>query len=221
MDQTVAAAQTAFASKGTKFERDGAVFDQPITPYPLVACLLRVAIANDERLAVADFGGGLGSTYFQCRGFLSCLKELRWYVVEHAALAQRGRELLEADGLVFSNALDEVGAAAHPQVVLFSSVLQYLDDPYATLAQAARLRPRAIIVDRNPESESPSDTFTVQVLPRYLGSRRVPCRVFGAKRIEDALQGYRRTFEFSAIDPDMQVDGLLVKMRGALYELAD
>jgi putative methyltransferase (TIGR04325 family) len=217
-ERMVAAAQAAFASKGTKFERDGAVFDQPVTPYHLAACLLRIAMANDGRLAIADFGGGLGSSFFQCRQFLSCLNELQWYVVEQPALVRRGRELFEGEELHFRDTLLDISAAAQPQVVLFSGVLQYLDDPYGVLAEAVALNPRAIIVDRNPESDNLEDAFSVQALPRYLGSRRIPCRVFGARSIESALPGYSRAFDFSTIDPDMHADGLLVKMRGSLYE---
>lgn len=51
------------------YERDSATFAQLALPYPLLAVLLRVAARNSGRLSILDFGGSLGSTYFQCRGF--------------------------------------------------------------------------------------------------------------------------------------------------------
>src|SRR5450755_262798 len=51
------------------FERDSVTFDKLELQWPLLAMLLRVAAENGGQLSVLDFGGSLGSTYYQCRGF--------------------------------------------------------------------------------------------------------------------------------------------------------
>src|SRR5665213_1740940 len=59
-DRVTAATEAAVKSGGNLFDRDSVVFDHPITPFPLLACLLRAAHLNDN-IAVIDFGGALGS----------------------------------------------------------------------------------------------------------------------------------------------------------------
>ncbi len=79
------------------FERDGVLFSEPDFPYSLLAGLLRVAALDRGQLKVLDFGGALGSSYFQCRPWLSGLAALRWLVVEQPNYVKLGRERL-ADG---------------------------------------------------------------------------------------------------------------------------
>ena len=92
------------------FERDGVVFDQPDYNFPLLACLLRVATESGNRLRVLDFGGSLGSTYFQCRPFLGGVSELRWTVVEQPQFVECGRREFE-DGEVQALAFRSRSAA--------------------------------------------------------------------------------------------------------------
>src|SRR5712691_6915719 len=51
------------------FERDSVLFEKPDYPFPIIAATLKQALASDGRLSVLDFGGSLGSSYFQCRSF--------------------------------------------------------------------------------------------------------------------------------------------------------
>ena len=218
LEKVNSATRRAVASNGREFERDGFLFDGPITPFPLVACLLRVATANGGNLVVADFGGSLGSSFYQCREFLSGLRKLRWLVVDQAQFVQCGRKSFQQENLRFYETLEEAATEAAPDVVLFSGVLQYLNDPYDILARAAALRPRAIIIDRNPESTRKTDVFTVQIVPEDIYQARLPFRIFGAGNVDAHLVGYRQTFGFAAVDPDMRTGYLTVKFRGALHE---
>src|SRR2546423_4469658 len=64
------------------YERDSVLFDRIAYSWPLLASLLWIAAKNRGRLNVLDFGGSLGSSYFQNRQFISGLNEIRWYVIE-------------------------------------------------------------------------------------------------------------------------------------------
>ena len=50
------------------------------------------AAANGGRLEVVDFGGALGSTWWQHREELSALGLRRWVVVEQPQFIEAGRE---------------------------------------------------------------------------------------------------------------------------------
>ena len=69
------------------YERDSVLFDQVEHSFPLLAGLLRAALSQQGELVVLDFGGALGSTYLQCREFLTPLKRLVWCIVEQPARA--------------------------------------------------------------------------------------------------------------------------------------
>ena len=53
------------------YERDSYLFDEVQYYYPLLSSLLWVASQNNNTLSIIDFGGSLGSSYYQNRFFLS------------------------------------------------------------------------------------------------------------------------------------------------------
>ena len=67
-------------------ERDGMTFDTKQLSWIVIAMLLSSAARNDNSLNVLDFGGSLGSMYFQNIEFLKHLKRLRWAIVEQKIL---------------------------------------------------------------------------------------------------------------------------------------
>jgi len=67
------------------YERDSVLFNEVQYAWPLLAGLMWVAAQSRGRLNVLDFGGSLGSTYFQNRAFLRDLPEVRWNIIEQPA----------------------------------------------------------------------------------------------------------------------------------------
>jgi putative methyltransferase (TIGR04325 family) len=107
------------------YERDSAVFDQIQHPYALLAFLLRAAVMNHNRLRLVDFGGSLGTTYFQTRAFISSLEQIRWSVVEVPRLVECGRELVANDELSFHYTIDEAQASSGATTIPLSGVIGY------------------------------------------------------------------------------------------------
>ncbi|MBT3380500.1 MAG: methyltransferase, TIGR04325 family [Lentisphaerae bacterium] len=142
-------------------ERDSVLLDEIPYSWPVLATLLRAAGANGNRLCVLDFGGALGSSYFHCREFLSPLDSLRWHVVEQPHTVASGRRCLVDQPLRFFDTIDDALAESPADVLLLSSVLQYLPDPAAFLRDAAARRFPYILIDRMPFS-SGSPRLTVQ-----------------------------------------------------------
>jgi len=209
----------AVSVAGSGVERDGVVLKEVQVPFPLVACLLRAAIKGGaRRLHVIDFGGALGSSYHQCKLMLAPIAHLDWRIVEQAGFVTRGRAFHVTESLTFHETLEAAAVPNRPDVILFSSVLHYLPDPGEILARAVALEPRAIIIDRTPVSALPSETFTIQYVPKDIYPARLPVRIFGVGQIDTLLAGYVRIVDFETVDPEMNVGSLLVKYRGALYE---
>jgi len=180
--ERVRAAALAVKRGEAAFERDSVTFAAHET-WPHLEVLERIAIAREGRLRVLDFGGSLGSTFFQCRRDLTGLAELAWSVVEQAAFVACGRREFEGGGLRFFDSVESAAEAGPPDLVLLSSVLQYLADPDDVARRIARAAPAAILIDRTPERDAPGDAVYVQHVPASIYRASYPFRVFGRGRL--------------------------------------
>ena len=183
------------------FERDAILFEQRDYPWPLLTCLLYVAARRDGKLRVVDFGGSLGSTYRQCATFLRGVKALHWSVVEQASFVELGQREFTTPELTFHPDLAQALAAPQADVALFSSVLQYVEEPQAVLAVAADSGVPFILLDRTPFIAGPRDRLTVQTVSKRVVPASYPAWFFSRERFMRALAGrYRLVEEFPAID---------------------
>ena len=113
------------------YERDSVLFDEIEYAWPGLAGLMWSRLRCGGTLNVLDFGGSLGSTYFQNRAFLSVLPGVRWNIVEQSRHVETGKAWFEDDRLRFYPDIADCLADTQPNVVLLSNVLQYLEHPYA------------------------------------------------------------------------------------------
>lgn len=156
------------------FERDSVLLAEPEPPFALLAGLLAAAAASGGCLRVLDFGGSLGSTYFQCRPFLAGLAELRWSIVEQPAHVACGQAEFATDQLRFHATVDACLVADRPSVLVLSSVLPYLPEPRAFLADMVARQFDWILVDRTFFHDGPRDRLTVQRVPRAIYAASYP-----------------------------------------------
>jgi len=184
------------------FERDSVCFYHEEYRWPTLACLLRVAAENDGKLRVLDFGGSLGSFYFQHRKHFRDLKEVRWSVVEQPHFVACGREEFQDDVLKFYESIDDCMAAGTVDVVFCSSVLEYLEKPYEILGSMARSGVPYILFDRTPFIEGDCDRLTVQHVPVTIYPASYPAWFFSSVRFEQELSkmGLKKVVEFDGED---------------------
>jgi len=168
-------------------ERDSVLFDEVEYAWPLLAGLMWVAARCEGTLNVLDFGGSLGSTYFQNRAFLSALPEVRWNVVEQARHVETGKAWFEDDHLRFYADITDCLAETQPNVVLLSGVLQYLERPYTILDRVLALPCEHVIVDRTPFWSGPSDRLCVQTAPPSIYPASFPSWIFSRERFQQRL----------------------------------
>jgi putative methyltransferase (TIGR04325 family) len=147
------------------FERDSVIFDRPEYRFPVIAGLLRAVVGSGGRLCVADFGGSLGSLYFQCRPWLPRLNSLEWLVIEQPGHVACGRRHFEDRELRFFETMEACLQQHHPNVLLLSSVLQYLPDPHTALQRLLHHGLDHLIIDRTAFLKADQDRLTVQKVP--------------------------------------------------------
>ncbi len=172
------------------FERDSVLFDEVIYSFPVLAGLLRAAVENEGHLSVLDFGGALGSSFYQCHKFLSVLPGVQWGVVEQPHFVQCGQEHFRTDQLDFFFTVKEGVEKIRPNVALLSSVLQYVPEPDEILNELMVNGIQYLIIDRTPFSDSEDDIITVQHVSASIYPASYPCRVFSKKTFLEKLAGH-------------------------------
>ncbi|MBX5236918.1 methyltransferase, TIGR04325 family [Rhizobium sp. NLR22b] len=174
------------------YERDTVIFRERIYSHPLLAWLLYVASRSDGRLRVVDFGGALGSSYFQHRSKLAHLAELKWCVVEQPHFAEAGRAEFEDGLLSFSRSLEEAIEFVNPHIVLLSGVLQYLEYPHEHLESLLLKGVKFILVDRTSAQVDIPEAPFVQHVPERIYRASYPVWFLNAHELQNrfARHGY-------------------------------
>ncbi len=169
------------------YERDSVLFDTVQYAWPLLAGLMWVAACCGGKLNVLDFGGSLGSTYFQNKAFMSMLPSVRWNIIEQSHHVETGKTWFEDDCLRFYADIADCLADTQPNVVLLSSVLQYLEQPYTVFDQILELPCDHIIIDRTPFWAGPTDRLCVQSVPPSIYPASYPSWIFSKQQFHSHL----------------------------------
>jgi putative methyltransferase (TIGR04325 family) len=198
------------------FERDGVLFDEPEYPFPILSSLLGAALRNGGTLDVLDFGGSLGSTYWQCRPMLRDIARLRWCVVEQPAFADVGRQRFSNAVLSFADSLSALPFSGPPHVALASGVLQYLPDPHSMLDTLHDTGTAQLVIDRLPLAATPTDVAYVQRVPSFIYEGSYPCWVLSRDKLRAHLaRHWAIDCEFPGSEVDQRTDdGVRFSFRG-------
>lgn len=216
----VTAATRAVVSGEARFERDSVLLDEPDYPFALLTMLWRAAASGGGRLDVVDFGGSLGSSYRQCRPLLDKLEQLRWRVIEQPGFVAVGRQEFTTSELGFFESPDELPPSDGERVILMSSVLQYLEDPYAILDRLNRLPARHMLIDRTPISDQTTDRLCIQKVPKHIYPASYPCRLLSRQRLLQHLsKDWQVICDYASPEGKRRTDdGLAFEYRGLMLE---
>jgi putative methyltransferase (TIGR04325 family) len=202
-------------------ERDSVLFDTPLYPFPLIATLLRAAVEGNGRLTVLDFGGALGSSYYQCRDFLSGVRSLRWCVVEQPKFVACGKQEFQTDVVGFYENVESCVKEETPTVILMSGVLQCLPAPLEILNEISRIGAPFIIIDRTPVVLSGQQAISVQHVPPSIVRSSYPVWLFNEERLKAPLRGlYDEIATFATVDGQMGDGKLKVRFIGVIFQRA-
>jgi putative methyltransferase (TIGR04325 family) len=206
------------------YERDSVLFDQIQYSFPLLAALLRVAVENQGNLRILDFGGSLGSSYFQCRDFLSVINHLKWSIVEQDKFVNCGKHFFENESLCFFDAIETCIEHTEPNVILLSSVLQYLENPYLFLKNLLDYNFQYIIFDRTTFVCKGSDRLTVQKVPSEIYPASYPAWFFNLEKFFQVFQDrYQLISQFDALGglPEIRDPYAIAKDLGFIFRRND
>lgn len=168
------------------YERDSFLFYDKDVLFHMLTGLLLASTESQLKLNVMDFGGALGSTYFQHVHLLKHL-ELSWHIVEQQKFVNAGKLHLEDETLKFHHTIESCVALGKPNVVLLSSVLAYIPDPYQLLEEIFALNIPYLLIDKHPLIEDVRDRITIQRVPPEIYHASYPAWFFSKKKFYDLL----------------------------------
>jgi putative methyltransferase (TIGR04325 family) len=174
------------------WERDSVLMPRFQYSWPVVAELLRVRVALGH-LSVLDFGGGFGSSYHQFKSFAGSVSSLNWIVAEQEHIATNGASEFSTDELRFTTGLTNIRNQAI-DVVLLSSVLQYLPDATNVLKSLQSLGARSIVIDRTPIGSR--SFYSVQHVPSSIYRAAYPIHVFSRDELDKLFKRWTMICEF-------------------------
>lgn len=197
------------------FERDGGLSEHIQYSFPLLAALLFISSNNNNKLNLIDFGGAVGSSYYQNRLLLSHVNELIWNIVEQPKFVDKGKEYFEDNCLKFYYDIDTAYNESKADTLLLLSVLEYIERPYNLLNSISGLDFKYIIIDRTPFSDCSYDFICKQVVPPTVYKASYPCWIFNEANILRALSAkYELVYNFSSNFGKYNVSGHSVEHRG-------
>ena len=159
-----------------------------------------VAARRKGTLNVMDFGGSLGSSYFQNKKFLDQIENVNWGVVEQPAFVETGSKEFSTDRLHFFNSIEDCYKVFKPDIVLLSSVIQYIEKPYQLLDSIIAKRPEYILIDRTPFIKE-NDRITIQKVHPAIYKATYPCWFFNKEKFLSYMnRSYELIFGFDALD---------------------
>lgn len=201
------------------YERDSVLFDHVEFYYPLLAGLLRAACARGGHLRVLDIGGSFGTVYRQFTAFQPPLASVRWNIVEQPRFVESGRAEFADGELNFFYTIEEAVKAEAPDVVLLSSVMQYVEYPYDLIREACSIGANSMLIARTPCADAIQDVLTVQIVPPSIYKASYPCWIFAvAKFLEAFAPQYRLVASFQELEGSLQSDRGPFELRGFILD---
>ena len=203
------------------FERDSVLFYKNEYNWPLLSILFKASAEHANRLRIIDFGGSLGSTYFQHITLLEHLVELKWNIIEQKQLVEFGRENMENEQLKFYHSLEECLTINSCEVLLSSGTFQYLKDPFSLIKKIVDLDFKYIICDRINVINQSEDTIMVQAMKRNVYDASYPVWIFNYYKFISLFQpNYKLISEFDTCDfYDLMINKEEVKWKGLIFKL--
>ena len=136
--------------------------------------------------------------------------QLHWSVVEQENYVRCGKEFFEGKNLKFHFTIEESMKARKADVLLLSSVVQYLEKPHEFLEAIKQYQFKYILIDRTAfiKADRP-DRLTLQVVPPEIYEAHYPAWFFNEKRFLEHFEGYEIKMEFESFvagEQEMEID---------------
>lgn len=179
------------------FERDSVIFNKIQYSFPLLSALSQTALNSSQKLQVLDFGGSLGSSYYQNRNLFNKLDKFSWNIIEQEHFVAEGKKTFSDNHLNFYFTINECLEKQDINLVLLGSVLQYIENPYQLLDELLAKKINYIYIDRTPIFLNNPDRITIQKVHKSIYDAQYPCWILNEEKLKNYIcdNGYELMFD--------------------------
>jgi putative methyltransferase (TIGR04325 family) len=204
------------------YERDSVLFDRIHYSWPLLSALLWITTLNKGSLKVADFGGSLGSSYFQNRKFLSSVSRLQWNIIEQENFVDCGQKFFQDDIMQFFNTPEQmIASRGLPDLLILSCVLPYLEKPHDMLANLMRYKIPYIVIDNTYFNNENRNRICVQRVSPEIYNASYPCWMLNYELVKKTLSKTYEMISEHENDSFIFLDGKKIQYRGLLLKIKE
>ncbi|NVN96216.1 MAG: methyltransferase, TIGR04325 family [Bacteroidetes bacterium] len=180
---------TLLVKKGQAvYERDSVIFDSIQYSLPLLSSLLLAASKNNGHLSLVDFGGSLGSSYFQNKKFLNELNSVKWNIIEQKHFVEFGQNELQTNELKFYKQIEDCFQYEKPDLLLLSNALQYIENSYEVLEKLLQYNFYYIFFDMLTLSDKSDDQIVIQNVSKKIYNASYPCWIFSSNHFKQKME---------------------------------
>jgi putative methyltransferase (TIGR04325 family) len=190
-------------SKKAKFERDSYLFYTEKYDETLLSILNKIKKKIRKKIKLCDFGGSLGSLYFQHRALFN-YNFIDWNIIEQKHFVKYANNKIKIKNLHFYDNLNFL-IKKKINAVLFSSSLQYLEYPYQILDKMIKQKIPNIIIHRSPFTKN-NEIIKIQHVPKHIYDTSYPIRILNINKICNKFKnaGYEINSKFKLKE---EIDG--------------
>ena len=177
------------------YERDSHLFFKKKYNNFLVSRLNHLNKKLNRKIEVCDYGGSFGSVYFQHKDiFLK--KFIEWNIIEQKKYVNYANDRININNLNFYSSLEDLFLEKKIDLVIFSSVLQYLENPYQILKFILKNKISEVIIMRTPFFSN-YEEIKIQKVPKYIYESSYPIRILNLAKLKRIFNefNYKLTYQ--------------------------
>ncbi len=165
-----------------RYEQDSLIINKP--RYSLSSSLGIILSAKVlKKINIIDYGGSLGTIYFQYKKIIDNIQLIKWNIVEQDAFVNFGKKNIKDKKINFYSNLNECLLKQRPNVFFASSSLQYVEYPYKILKKVSNFKNiKFIIIDKSPFHPN-VETIKIQHNPRSIYKQSYPVHIFNKSKM--------------------------------------
>lgn len=197
------------------YERDSCLFYKKEYSNQIVLLILKIASENHGYVNVIDFGGSLGSTYYQNKDLFTSIN-LKWVVIEQNKFVEIGNQLFKDNVLSFNNSIKNTLKNFDPNIIILSNVLSYIEKPKELLLEIIEYNFDYILIDRTAFIDDIKDVVALQIVNPKIYNASYPSWFFNEN---DFISIFSKSYEIlydypSLIEKDLLLEGKKIYWKG-------
>ena len=140
-------------------------------------------------------------------------------IVEQENFVKCGNNYFANNELKFYPSIKDATSQNTPDLVILSSVIQYIELPEDLIKNILNYKPMYILIDRTPNTNITNNIITIQKVPKNIYHVSYPCWIFSKNSFLKMFTDYSLISEFNTnITKDFYFKNKLINWNGFLFK---